>query len=340
MTKYIPFDLLILHLKQENSTEEEAALMQWRSTAENEALYSNLVSLWNDIRNESAAYNPDTDYYWKQLHKRIDRMERKKQKSFSVSFRRIHMALAATAASVLLAIIITVSYRMGHSSTQNTHSEVNIQTCKAISGKTQIALPDGSSVWLNQGSALSYETSFLSDRKVQLTGEALFEVRSDAKHPFTVQANEVYVQVSGTRFNVQAYADRQNIRVALLEGKIAVSAEKEELAMIPGDIASFDREIRRLSSTKDDVAFEAFWANNSCTFEAKPLGYICKYLERWYNIKILLDPEIADTQVYTFSVTDEPLEMILRIMSQINPIRYSFNEDRTVTLSNIKPLKK
>jgi ferric-dicitrate binding protein FerR (iron transport regulator) len=266
-------------------------------------------------------------------------MERKKRKSASVSFRRIHIAVAAVAASVLLAVIITASYRMGRHSTQNIHSEVNIQTCKAVSGKTQIALPDGSSVWLNQGSELSYETSFLSDRKIQLTGEALFEVRSDAKLPFTVQADEVQVKVSGTRFNVQAYPARQDIRVALLEGKIAVSAGKEELAIVPGDIASFDRKTRQLSSIKDDVAFEAFWANNSCTFEAKPLGHICKYLERWYNIKIRLEPAIADTQVYTFSITDEPLEMILQIMSRINPVRYSFGEDRTVTISDVKPLK-
>jgi ferric-dicitrate binding protein FerR (iron transport regulator) len=332
MKRHIPWELLISHLKQENNAEEESALAQWRGDAdENEAFYGDIVSLWEEIRREAAAYEPDKEYYWKQLESRMNKMGKRR---LSVSLHKIRVAVAA--ASVLLILSIAVSYRFGKTRFQ---PETSVQTCKAVNGKTQIILPDGSLVWLNLGSVLTYETSFLRKREITLDGEALFDVREDREHPFTVQANEVQVKVLGTRFNVQAYAADADLRVALLKGKVSLSAGEQALDLNPGEIASFNRETRLLSSAKDDVSFESCWASNACSFEAKPLGYICKYLERWYNVEIRLDPAIAESQVYTFSITDEPLEMVLQIMSRINPIRYSFDEERTVTIKHVKPLK-
>jgi ferric-dicitrate binding protein FerR (iron transport regulator) len=335
MKKHIPWDLLIFHLKHENNAGEEALLAQWRNTGENEAFYRDIVALWEEIRNESAAYNPDKEYYWKQIEIRINEKEKEKAKYIAVPLRKIRMAVAV--ASVLFILSITATYRFGKIHFQPATS---VQTCKAVNGKSQIILPDGSLVWLNIGSVLTYETSFLRNREVKLTGEALFDVHKDCEHPFTVQANDVRVNVLGTRFNVQAYAVDTDIRVALLKGKVSLSAGEQALTLNPGEIASFNRETRLLSSAKDDVSFESCWASNGCSFEAKPLGYICRYLERWYNVDIRLDPAIAESQVYTFSITDEPLETVLRIMSCINPIRYSFDDERMVTIENVKPLKK
>jgi ferric-dicitrate binding protein FerR (iron transport regulator) len=336
MKKDIPWDLLISHLKQESSVEEETALTQWRRKAgENEAFYRDIVSLWDDIRRDSAAYNPDTEYCWKQLKARLNRMEKEKAKRLSLPLRKTCMAVAA--ASILLFILLNASYRIGKERSQ---PETGFQTCMAINGKTQVILPDGSLVWLNLGSALTYETSFLRHREITLDGEALFDVRKDSKHPFTVKVGDVQVKVFGTRFNVRARPADADIRVALLEGNVRVSAGEQALDISPGEIASFDRQTHRLSAAGDDVAFESCWANSTCTFEAKSLGHICKYLERWYNVDIRVDPSIAESQVYTFTVTDEPLETVLRIMSTINPLRYSFGEDRTVTIKHVKPSKK
>ena len=91
-----------------------------------------------------------------------------------------------------------------------------------------------------------------------------------------------------------------------------------------------------LSINKDDVAFESFWADSCYTFKAQKLGHICKYLERWYNTDISLDPSIA-SNVYTFTITDEPLQTILQIMSRISPIKYSFEENNRVIIKHVEP---
>lgn len=334
MDKHIPWDLLISHLKKETNPEDEQAISEWRVVNGNESLYKEIVSLWEDIIKDAVAYNPDTAYYWKEMEARMEAMEKKK-KNLSISLRKVRVAVAA--AVILLFIAVSSSYLITKSYFQ---PEISGQTYKALNGKSQMILPDGTEVWLNIGSTLTYKTTFLKNRQVTLDGEALFEVHKDTKHPFVVSAGEVQVEVLGTRFNVEAYSTNEAIRVALLKGKVAVTAFKQNLAMNPGDVVTFDKNTLLLSKINGDVAFESFWADHSYTFDAKSLSYICKYLERWYNITIELDPAIAEAQIYTFTITDEPLETILQIMSRINPIRYSFEEDKRVIIKSVSPTKR
>ncbi|MDH6342589.1 transmembrane sensor [Parabacteroides sp. PFB2-12] len=334
MERHIPWDLLIAHLKKEADEEAEEALLIWRTQADNHILYNEIASLWEEIIKESAAYNPDTDYYWKQLEMRMEAME-KKRRTLSIPLRNIRIAMAA--ASVLLLVAISSSYFITKKYFQ---PAVSLQTYKALNGKSQMILPDGSVVWLNVGSTLTYETAFLKNRRIDLEGQALFEVERDEKHPFVVSTGDVTVEVLGTRFHVEAYPTDEEIRVALLEGRVEVSAFEQAFVMDPGEVVAFDRHSRSLSKIEGDVVFESFWADDSYTFDAKPLSYICRYLERWFNIDIELDPAIADSQVYTFTITDEPLETILQIMSRINPIQYSFEDDKRVFIKNVSPVKK
>ena len=333
MKRHIPWDLLITHLKNEANSEKEQFVAEWRAVAGNEEFYKEICSLWDVIKKDSSSYNPDTDFYWSKIEARMEVMEKKK-KIFSFPLRKIRISIAA--ASILFIIAITLSYFF----TRNYFiQDVGLQTYKAINGKSQIILPDGSEVWLNIGSTIAYETSFINNRRVMLEGEALFEVCKDSKNPFIVSASDLRVMVHGTRFNVQAYPDDEEIRVALSEGRVEVSAFGHGLMMSPGDVVTFDRKTNMLSKISGDVAFESFWAGNSHTFDAKSLRFICKYLERWYNISIELDPSIADSQVYTFTMTNESLETILQIMSRINPVQYSFEEDKRVVIKNFSPNK-
>ena len=81
---------------------------------------------------------------------------------------------------------------------------------------------------------------------------------------------------------------------------------------------------------------ESCWAAGKLVFERQSLGEICRYLSRWYDIRIDISPALAHNYAYTFTITDEPLEAILRIMSRINPIAYTFAEDNTVTISELE----
>lgn len=333
MEKNIPWDLLISHLKEETTQEQERTLAQWRKCDGNENLYKEIKELWQGIVHNSASYNPDTNHYWKILEGRIDRIEKKKAKQF-IPLSKIRIAVAA--ASVFLVMAVSFSYLIGRNASTK---DLSTQTYKALNGKSEMVLPDGSTVWLNKGSELTFETSFNENRAVKLSGEALFDVKKDTGNPFIVSVDDIKVKVEGTRFNVQAYPEESDIRVALLEGKVSVLSNKDIFEMTPGEIASFNRTSQLLLLESGDVGFEAFWADRSYTFKDKSLSYICKYLERWYNIEIDLDPALADSEEYNFTITDEPLEIMLQIMSQINPIRYSFDDEKKVSIKSVQHIK-
>lgn len=327
----IPWDLIIAHLKNKTAPHDEAALSKWLGIEENKDLYLELSSLWDEIQRESGGYSPDEEYYWRKIEERIDLAEKKNRKP-AVYLKRIRTI--AVAASVLLAV--AASFFIGKNASAPLVRE---QAYTALSGKSQMTLPDGTSVWLNLGSTLTYTTSFLNKRIVRLEGEALFDVENNPESPFMVEMNNVSVKVLGTRFNIQAYKEQPDIKIALLEGKVSVLANDEELFMNTGEIARYNKESRNLQIGKDDVLFESSWANKSYTFTARSLEYICKYLEKWYNVSITVDPVLSGSQVYTFTITDEPLETILQIMSRINPIAYAFEDDRKVTIKHVKPAR-
>lgn len=328
--KTIPWDLIISHLKQYTDEEKEIALNEWRSLEGNESFYKELEILWMEIQEEAGGYVPDVSYYWKRMEARIEA----KRKVYTVPLWKYRIAMVA--ASLLLFLSVSVAFWMGKITEK---PEISSQTYSALNGKSQMELPDGSMVWLNMGSSLTYKTSFTGNREVWLEGEALFNVMKDKEHPFTVWMDGVQVKVHGTRFNVKAYPENSDLRIALLEGSISLLVGKNEMYVKPGELALIDKQTEEIRIYPGDVHFESCWADKVCSFEAKPLDYISKYLERWYNVDIDLDPSIATT-CYTFTITDEPLETILQIMSRINPIQYSFEEDKRVIISEVNPLKK
>lgn len=329
--KHIPWELIISHLKQDTTQEEEKTLADWRTSPDNNSVYMELEAVWYEVCKEAGEYNPDVNLYWKKLEARIDT---KKEKTNRLSFPKYK--IATIAASFLLLVSVPLAYELGK---KIATPEPTIQTYSALSGKSQLILPDGTCVWLNIGSTLTCETPFTDKREIKLTGEALFEVTKDKEHPFIVHSGDVQVKVYGTRFCVNAYPVNNNLKIALLEGKVSLQAGGQETFLKPGELASYDKQTKALHIEPADINFETCWANNSFTFNAKPLDYICKYLERWYNVNITLTPEIART-CYTFTITDEPLETILQIMARINPIQYSFEENREVIISDVKPTNK
>ncbi|MBX2921450.1 MAG: FecR domain-containing protein [Chitinophagaceae bacterium] len=155
-----------------------------------------------------------------------------------------------------------------------------------------IALADGSRVWLNVGSSLTYPVAFVGkERKVSITGEAYFEVARNATKPFIVDRGEMSVQVLGTHFNVNAYEDEADIRVTLLEGSVKISDTRNAASGIikPGEQAVFsqakDGEQIRVT---DDVNVEEViaWTNGMFHFAGASVAYIMRQIQRWYDVEV------------------------------------------------------
>jgi transmembrane sensor len=144
-------------------------------------------------------------------------------------------------------------------------------------GQYQLTLPDGTNVWLNAASSITYPTAFTtSTREVTITGEAYFEVRKNTAKPFVVKTQKEDITVLGTEFNVNAYANEPAMKTSLLEGSVKVgnSVLRPGQAYVNGTII--------ITNVQQDVA----WKNGVFNFEGADLRTVMRQLERWYDIEV------------------------------------------------------
>ncbi|MDR2272506.1 MAG: DUF4974 domain-containing protein [Sphingobacterium sp.] len=158
-----------------------------------------------------------------------------------------------------------------------------------------LELSDGTKVWLNAASSLSYSVGLLNgnfEREVYLEGEAYFEVKKDEKHPFIVRSQRQDIRVLGTHFNVNAYADEESIRTTLLEGKVQVTSadiEKSAVYLRPSQQARLQHGAFEVATV--DPALSLDWKNGQFQFERENLSAVMRKIARWYDIEVSFDKD-------------------------------------------------
>jgi len=159
--------------------------------------------------------------------------------------------------------------------------------------QTQVQLPDGSIVYLNASSSLSYPVSFANkaERKVSLDGEGYFEIAKDKAHPFIVESKGQEVRVLGTHFDISAYRDEPVSKTTLLEGSIIVSTAEKQSTLTPGSQLTNDG--RKIDIRQVDTEISVAWKNNLFLFEDEELGQIMGQVERWYDVEVTFSDNIA-----------------------------------------------
>jgi len=151
----------------------------------------------------------------------------------------------------------------------------------------QLLLPDGSKVWLNAASSLTYFTNFSENGKrlVKLEGEGYFEVRKDELHPFTVKSKNQEVKVLGTHFNVKAYNDEMEAKTTLVEGSVEVTANGLFKLLRPNEQAKVTNgKITIFPLKADDVVA---WTKNEFMFNNESIESMMNSIGRWYNVDIV-----------------------------------------------------
>lgn len=163
-----------------------------------------------------------------------------------------------------------------------------LNTLSTARGETyQVRLPDGSLVYLNAASSITYSAALMQNGKrlVKLSGEAYFEVAKDKLHPFIVETNKQTVEVLGTHFNISSYADDETEKTTLLEGSVRVSATGNTKILKPGQQAKLYGGKIQVNETDTDLAVA--WKNNEFVVESEHLENIMKMVERWYNVEVV-----------------------------------------------------
>lgn len=201
-------------------------------------------------------------------------------------------------------------------------------------GQYQVNLPDGSSVWLNAASSLRFPTNFRGKtREVELDGEAYFEIASDKDKPFIVTTATQEVEVLGTHFNINAYANEESVRTTLLEGSVKVidRNNRREARLTPGQEAVHTPKDGFLLRTADiDQAIS--WKQGLFIFNDMNLKNIMRQLERWYNVNV--DYTTIPNIKYNVHVSkDINLSEVLRALEVTGNVKFTI-EDRTIKVSN------
>lgn len=194
--------------------------------------------------------------------------------------------------------------------------------------KAQFILPDGSSGYLNSGSTLRYASSFHKNRLVELKGEGFFDIVHDKK-AFIVQAQKVKIKVHGTRFNVCAYDEDPDVITTLEEGSVSVFSDVDGNGMKihPGEQAVFNKSSNQFKKDKVDIGLFVTWKENMLKFQNTPFADVVKKMERWYDVKIILDDNLKYSQHYTMTIKTESLREMLDLMIVTTPMKYEIKED-------------
>lgn len=161
-------------------------------------------------------------------------------------------------------------------------------------GQYKLLLPDGSRVWLNAASSIRYPTAFTgSERKVDITGEAYFEVAHNPQMPFVVASRNASVKVLGTRFNVSDYSDEQTNKTTLLEGSVKLDAQNatgnRSVILRPGEQASINPYAASLHVTKNiDLDEVMAWRDGNFHFNEQDIPSIMRQISRWYDVDVAM----------------------------------------------------
>ncbi|WP_430974405.1 FecR family protein [Sunxiuqinia rutila] len=207
----------------------------------------------------------------------------------------------------------------------NYHQEHQVQVEAPLGGQLVAELPDGSKAWLNSGSTLNYPAVFSREkREVEMSGEIYFQV-AKGEEPFFVKNLGPTIQVHGTEFNVHAYENEENVTVALAEGKISLNSNGQQLEVIPGEVVTFNRASEQLDKQKDDIYPYTCWREGRYIFRNASLGSVLRTLERRYNVSIeLRDGEELSHTKYNATISGEPLEQILELLTFTAPLDYKY----------------
>lgn len=204
-------------------------------------------------------------------------------------------------------------------------------------GQYRVTLPDGTIVWLNASTSLRFPTAFTgNERKVEIKGEAYFEVAKNEAMPFIVTAENSEIKVLGTHFNISAYADDKVLKTTLLEGSVEFSVAKqagsgsEVVKLQPGQQAQLD-EANTLKVVEADTKEAIGWKNGFFIFNNEDIGSIMQKVTRWYDVKVVYD--VNDENIrFTGNISRaENVSEVLRVLELTETVHFKI-EGKTITV--------
>ncbi|MET3876882.1 FecR domain-containing protein [Chitinophaga sp. OAE865] len=207
--------------------------------------------------------------------------------------------------------------------TQGTNNTPIYNTLTTGPGETYpLVLADGSKIWLNAASSIRFPATFAGEeRRIELNGEAYFEVAHDARRPFRVLVNQVTVDVLGTSFNINSYADEATINTTLLEGAVKVNSRKGSIQLAPGEQSQISPNGNVKKITGVNTAEIIAWKEGYFQFESTDLTTVLRQFSHWYDVEIVYEGQLRPRKFFGMISRRSSLVNVLKMLNA-NDVNY------------------
>lgn len=304
--------------------EEEKELWRWFKQPEaHESLFRYYRQFWTEMEDKTLSPDVQNRMFQKKQSRIYPDMERKEERMLvrRMSFRQW---LSYAAAVVLLAVLVTFVYR--YKGGAGGSADYSSQTYKVLVDKGQrasILLPDGTRVWLNSHTELTYNGDYgKKNREVVLSGEGYFEVAKDSVSPFIVKAGEMKIEALGTAFNVKAYAEDRESTATLFEGKVRTSVGENEVLLKPNESVCVNKVSRKMAVSAEFADYARMWKDNELVFRGETMEEVAVMLDRLYNVKVQFASERVKHYRFSGVIKNNSLENVVELISLTAPIVY------------------
>ena len=321
-------NLIARYLNGDCSDVEKTELLDWTNiNKKNEKEYLQIKDIWDITSHKDSKSNEQLIFFYK------TQLEKSKRARIILIYR--FFAIAAVFLIGLLAYVLIPQKSVVKPQFLSTY-------LVPMGSRSKLVLFDGTEVNLNSGSTLTYSNEYNSGtRRVTLTGEGFFKVKSDKKHPFIVKTADFEVEATGTQFNVCTYDNDSFTNTTLAEGVVALRMNKsnQTFKIIPGEKFKLNRSEKTYNQSAVDVESELAWKDGQFIFKSIPFPELVRRLERWYDVKLLWSGKKLATYSYSGRFKNqETIWQVLDALKLTSPISYqktTFREFKITYKSDI-----
>ena len=203
-----------------------------------------------------------------------------------------------------------------------------------VGGNYKVILPDGTGVWLNASSSLTYPLAFRGKtRGVSLQGEAYFEVAKNRRMPFVVQVNSMQVTVLGTHFNVNAYTDHAGIQTTLVEGSVRLSQGAKQVVLKPGEQGDVDPSSSNIQVAQANTNKVLAWKNGYFMFQDDDIQEIMQQIARWYDLEVEYRGKLSNSRFGGIYSRNKDINELLKGLELTGLVHFKIEGRRVIVMA-------
>lgn len=331
MDKNFYIELIYQSLSDELPKEQQKLLDEWLNASEENKKEATIIrKTWELSSGFSKTLNLDLDKDFAQLEQRISAERKelvgKKEEAIIRTMSTQRQRSWWKPLSVAAAVLFLAGAFFMFNNNKNTDAILALETSDEV---RELVLADGSKVWLNENSKLSYPDKMDgAERRVTLIGEAFFDIAKNPNQPFVIETNETEVRVLGTSFQVSAYEDDKYTEVLVKTGKVSFGkkGDAKPMELEPNERGVFDKKQKRFYERTSRDFNEISWQSQILDFDNVPLKKILEDIEKHFDIELILDnsslAKCRFTNTFNNPTQDETLEVICGVF-QLQPVAIS-----------------